>query len=436
MRPLASLPGETVPVKVLVVDDSPLAVQLIVDSLSTEPYTVLTADTGGACLEIAAQEMPDVVLLDVMLPGMSGFDVCQRLRATPGLADVTIIMLTALDDRAARHTAFSAGADDFLSKPFDRVELRLRLRGIARLNRFRRLTEQHREYEDLARLSPDGILSLDADGHILFGNPSAAALVGMVSGRPLVSIVHDDDRSRVADGLSLALHGRDGFERFTARLLALDGEALEAELTLGRVAILSGRQRASLVIRDLRERRTFESRLDRLSRAELVAGACAEIAHDAANFLVGTQIALHRAAGIGPADHPLQEELETASAMVDRAGGLLQALARFQRTNGSVTAIVDLNVELRESEPWLTLLTNGATLHLALEDGSLPVAIQPAELHQVLSNLVTNARQSMGEDGHITFAASPRWPTRTARAAPATCPCAGSSLRCRTMGAG
>lgn len=241
--------------KVLVVDDTPSAVQLLIDTLATEPYQVLTAVSGAECLEVAVREMPDVILLDVMLPGLSGFDVCRRLRETPGLSDITIIMLTALDDRAARHSSFSAGADDFLTKPFDRVELRLRLRSIARLNRFRRLTEQRREYEDLARLSPDGILSLDADGRILFGNPAAAASVGAVAGQLLTAITHDDDRQRVQDAFDEVVHGRDGFLRFTARLLGHDGVAVETEMTLGRVAILSGRQRASLIIRDLRERR-------------------------------------------------------------------------------------------------------------------------------------------------------------------------------------
>ena len=144
--------------KILIVDDTPSAVQLLIDTLSSEPYALLTASSGAACLDVASRERPDVILLDVMLPGLSGFDVCQRLRQTPGLSDIVVLMLTALDDRRARLAAFGAGADDFLAKPFDRVELRLRLRGIARLNRFRRIVDaQAQVSQTRARLALDAV---------------------------------------------------------------------------------------------------------------------------------------------------------------------------------------------------------------------------------------------------------------------------------------
>lgn len=154
--------------KILIVDDTPSAVQLLVDTLSSEPYELLTAGSGPACLDLAARECPDVILLDVMLPGMSGFEVCQHLRQTPALADTVVLMLTALDDRRARLSAFGAGADDFLAKPFDRVELRLRLRGIARLHRFRRLADARMQaVEAGARLVLDALGALQEARHAI-----------------------------------------------------------------------------------------------------------------------------------------------------------------------------------------------------------------------------------------------------------------------------
>ena len=74
--------------------------------------------------------LPDVILLDVMMPGMNGLEVCKRIRNDPQIAEIPIIMLTALDDRDSLLNALKAGADDFISKPFDRYELRARLMGI------------------------------------------------------------------------------------------------------------------------------------------------------------------------------------------------------------------------------------------------------------------------------------------------------------------
>jgi PAS domain S-box-containing protein len=90
-------------------------------------------------LNRAADLSPDLILLDVMMPGMDGFEVCRRLRASDQLAEVPIILVTALDDRDSRIQGMEAGADDFVTKPIDRVELRARVRTVTRLNRYRRL---------------------------------------------------------------------------------------------------------------------------------------------------------------------------------------------------------------------------------------------------------------------------------------------------------
>lgn len=136
--------------KILIVDDEPSARDTVEALLLKEDYQLEFAKDGYEALKIAETVQPDLILLDVMMPGMNGFEVCRRIRATPTLAEVPIIMVTALDDRSSLLLGIEAGADDFLSKPIDRQELRLRVRTIIRLNRYRTLVKQRENLRAMA----------------------------------------------------------------------------------------------------------------------------------------------------------------------------------------------------------------------------------------------------------------------------------------------
>ena len=127
---------------ILIADDERLSRNLMQALLSTEGYNLAFARNGTEALAKAADLAPDLILLDVMMPDMDGFEVCRRLRADPLLATVPVIMVTALDDHNSRARGIEAGADDFISKPFNRAELQARVRTITRLNRYRLLREQ------------------------------------------------------------------------------------------------------------------------------------------------------------------------------------------------------------------------------------------------------------------------------------------------------
>lgn len=117
---------------ILVVEDEPELLTVLCDNLSYENYRVVSADTGARALELAAETSPDLVLLDVMLPTMSGFEVCQRLRRTGFVAP--IIMLTARNTELDRIAGLELGANDYVGKPFSIRELIARVR--AHLRRF------------------------------------------------------------------------------------------------------------------------------------------------------------------------------------------------------------------------------------------------------------------------------------------------------------
>ena len=133
---------------ILIVDDEPAGRETLESILEPEGYYLVLAENGYQAIEQAKAIQPDVILLDVMMPGMNGFEVCRRIRSEKGLAEVPILFLTALDDRQSLLNGLEAGADDFISKPFDRYELRARLLGITRLNRYRKLMVERKNLEE------------------------------------------------------------------------------------------------------------------------------------------------------------------------------------------------------------------------------------------------------------------------------------------------
>jgi putative two-component system response regulator len=128
--------------KILVIDDEPIVRMTIEGLLFQENLQLIFAENGEEGLQKASQTLPDAILLDLMMPEMDGYEVCRRIRANPDLAEVPIIMITAVDNREAKLTGLAAGADDFLTKPFDSLEMKIRIQNILRLNRFRTMIEQ------------------------------------------------------------------------------------------------------------------------------------------------------------------------------------------------------------------------------------------------------------------------------------------------------
>jgi class 3 adenylate cyclase len=152
------------PARILVVDDTPMNVKLLEGVLAGHGYAVMTAPSGAVALERVRADQPDLVLLDVVMPEMSGYEVCRRLRADEATRLLPIVMVTALDPATERVKGIEAGADDFLSKPINQAELLARVRSLLRiralhaelaeLNRTleQRVQEQVAQLERLGRL--------------------------------------------------------------------------------------------------------------------------------------------------------------------------------------------------------------------------------------------------------------------------------------------
>ena len=168
---------------ILIVDDQLSAREVLRGLLAGEGYHLVFASSGEEALAKAVELVPDLILLDVMMPDMDGFKVCQRLRAESRSAEVPIIMVTSLDDSDSRLRGLELGVDDFITKPFSQAELQTRVRTITRLNRQRRqhmveLRAERDRTQAILEALGEAVVVLNTDGKIEYFNSAATALAG------------------------------------------------------------------------------------------------------------------------------------------------------------------------------------------------------------------------------------------------------------------
>ena len=180
--------------KILVVDDIPANVMLLADLLEVKGYTVLRAESGVQALACIRSERPDLVLLDVMMPGMNGYEVCQAIRADPATEILPVILVTALDPAQERIKGLEAGADDFLTKPVNQQELMARVRSLLRIkalyDKVQTLVGELSEWNrTLEQRVADGVAQLERFGRLkrFFSPPVADLILSGETGDPLKS---------------------------------------------------------------------------------------------------------------------------------------------------------------------------------------------------------------------------------------------------------
>ncbi|GAW40856.1 Response regulator PleD [Brevundimonas sp. SH203] len=194
--------------RILVVDDVDVNVRLLEAKLTVEYYDVLTCNDGATALAMAVEHQPDLILLDVMMPGMDGFETCRRLKAEARTRHIPVVLVTALDGRQDRIRGLEAGADDFLTKPIDDVILFARVKSLTRL---KQVMDELREREESGRR-----LGVDAEG---------AARLRSEGGR--VMIVDDDLRQAEKIGRELGAEHRVTIESDPEAALAAARGALD-----------------------------------------------------------------------------------------------------------------------------------------------------------------------------------------------------------------
>jgi len=266
------------PARILIVDDERHNRQVLEVMLSPEGYLLVTAASGEEALEIVAQQPPDLILLDIMMPDMDGYQVAASIKSDVATQNIPVIMVTALDDRDARMRGLSAGAEDFLTKPVDRAELCVRVRNLLRLkaygdyydkysqrlkdevvSRTADLVERTKqaailtEQAALLDLAQDAIIVRDMNSQILFWNRGAELMYGWLSKEALGRTTYELLKTEFSEPIEqiearLLLHGRwegeaihhkrDGARLIVASRWALQRDAHGAPHRIGRGSVI------------------------------------------------------------------------------------------------------------------------------------------------------------------------------------------------------
>jgi two-component system cell cycle response regulator len=241
--------------RVLVVDDVPANVKLMEARLSAEYFDVVTALSGQEALAVCERAECDIVLLDVMMPDMDGFEVCRRIKANPSTHHLPVVMVTALDQASDRVKGLEAGADDFLTKPVSDVALIARVRSLVRLKmmtdelRMRAVTSREIGIENPAR---EAIADTGKGGRILVVEDRKASwerLMTMLGNEHEVEVEADPSEAlfRVADGGYDLVVVSLGLENFDGLRLASQVRSLERTRTVPILAIAEAEDNARLM---------------------------------------------------------------------------------------------------------------------------------------------------------------------------------------------
>ncbi|MGA3158060.1 MAG: EAL domain-containing protein [Steroidobacteraceae bacterium] len=264
--------GNNPRLRILLADDDALLREIAAATLQQAGYEVTTAASGEAALTAAAQQLPDLALLDVDMPDGDGYQACSRLRALPGGRDLPIVMVTGHEDRGSIDEAYEAGATDFVSKPVNWAllvhRLRYILRGSGTLDALR-LSEQ--KNGALLRAMPDGIFLIDAAGSVAHCFSPLAALPEASSADPsrprcLFDELPGEIRPRARESLAACLAGQSAAFEFSLETAATRLRHYECRY------LPNAEGQVLAIVRDISERKAAESRIHRLAYFDTLTG--------------------------------------------------------------------------------------------------------------------------------------------------------------------
>lgn len=411
--------------QILLVDDNPTNLQVLFKTLEGSGYRLLAARDGESALKIARKAQPSLILLDVMMPGIDGFQVCETLKADPETQGIAIIFLSALTDSQSKVHGLAIGGVDYIAKPFQADEVLARVRTHIKIHRLERaLASRNIELEDenfsILNAVEEGIIGLDADARITSINPQAAALCGWPAmdalGEPLLKLgLFKDDKYFSSDLKDLVDEAKPLRRREVMRLHSRPG----AEVPV----MLSGTPRnggAVLVLRDVSEwlrnqqalhvarqeleaQRQHLAHIERLSTGgEMAAGIAHEVNQPLTAVVNYARVCQRMLSDGSPANiEKINEVLGKITIQAERASAVIQRMRSFVKKPVGGRAVLHLNKVLEEvlALAEVDARSHGVEVILQAAPDLPEIVADEVQLQQVALNLIRNAIESSTDKG-------------------------------------
>ena len=431
--------------KILIIEDEETIRNYISILLGTFGYETITAESAHKGLELAALSMPDVILMDIMMPGMDGIEACKRLKSEKALKNIPVIMATAKTDDATMERAFKAGVFDYVAKPFNKLEVKTRIKAALnykKLDEIRRQkdldlekrveertleladvnkklqTEIAKKVEREIRLSllekaletiDLGVTIADMEGTIIYSNPAEAKMHGYTvkeltnknisvfapasSRQPLTGKVLSEENSKQRETINLKKDGSH-FPVYLISNIVVDNQKKP-------VAVITACKDITLRRKLEEERKKLELQLLHSQKLETIGTLAGGIAHDFNNILTPI-LTFAEVAMLEVEDKSdLRHYLSIIYSAGERARDLISHILAFSRQAELEMQAIQPKYIVREALKLISR-TLPATIEITRHIRSdITVMADPSQLHQVIMNLCTNAFHAMEKDGGL-----------------------------------
>lgn len=236
--------------RILVVEDDKLSAELL-EGLLSKDYEVFKAYDGNEALQNVEKTPPDLILLDIMMPGMSGYEVCRKLKGNEETISIPVVMVTALKEREDRVKAIEAGADDFLSKPVDVYELNARVKSLLRVKQYHDDLMEEREkllvFKSALNSMDDIVIVTNLSGDIKYANPAFEKKFGYMPAEIMgkhISIIKHEESSLALDKESLLQETR---HEWKGNITGMNRHGLKLNMSIKCSPIIKGNRKINLV---------------------------------------------------------------------------------------------------------------------------------------------------------------------------------------------
>lgn len=417
---------------ILLVEDHPTNLKILFHLLERSGFNVIAADNGESAIEKLQNAIPDLILLDVMMPGMDGFETCRRLKASPATKDIPVIFMTALSDTLDKLKGLNLGAVDYITKPFEqeeviaRVKLHLRLRNLTKkleeqnvqlqqeIQERKRSEHTIRQQAALLDITKDAIFVRGSENHILFWNKGSEHLYGWKA---------EETVGKNADEILLSknLSQLPNYQQSLTRDGTWEGELHQVTKDRKEIIVASrwtlmqdenGHPTKSILVvnTDITEKKQLEAQFLRAQRHESIGTLASGIAHEINNALTPI-LASIQLLGYKLPDEQSQRLLSILETNTKRSADLMKKVLSFARGvegKRTILQVRDLILEIgqiiKQTFPKSILFRTDVQA-----ENLWTIRGDSTQLHQVLMNLCVNARDAMPNGGILEISARNFW---------------------------